>query len=952
MKIAYITEDKLQETPYQPGTVYIVVENDKIITDEESGRTQEAEITFDDRETSFGGIVFEQTEDVNYEGANPKIVITKDSNESYGAAIGTPTGVVPLNYQFIEQQDETTWITKYRLWRQRVKLYFKADIAEDIWNIEPPTITAININMATGEISSITNTVDWELDKDNIILDTDEVLISSTILIATPLNVREYNVSGITLKGDTPSKDVGFFREKHNLILFKVAETTPIDRPNNLLYDFNTKKWIELEDGTFNGWDVKLKEPEGNEKLYALVIGLTSNIIPILIKDSDWNNPIEIDLKLEGPPGPPGPPGSAGLPGPKQGIGLRLFNNSSPLRNNSMLWTPGWWRFLNPESFFVSYWIGPKEVEGSPQDFFQLFTTSHDKKIYFNGEVVYENGSLLPNTTIDTQSIHFTSSEDIVYTLFIDDFSWQGYYTLTMNSENDLSIEILPPEDHTVFQIHAYTQFDEPMTNWIESWEVGQNIIIEHMTLSGVIFQTLEIVELERVYLPIELPERSLEHSYTFLVKILTGIGQNDAVWTQEQLVTRSTSGLGPPGPLGPTAVFKGTWDVGATYINTNAQRDVVFKDGDYYILEGEVESTGDDPTLGAPWVKFTFYQYIASKIAITSESIVRENITIGDGQKIVISGLDGNNPYISIAQDSLGFNKPGVYIENDGGLSRFSIGDSSNNEKGYFNWNGNVLKFRSNKVVGESGTYGTVTIDENELRFEQTNLGDVVLKTVLGADGVEVNSKDEAQKVRISQDKMRFFSSAIEPRPEISSQTNILRIYASEIRFNEEDDPTDPQLPIKPRAKLSYISDPTEDHEAATKRYVDGKLINPLNNVIQLDTGTTWNTLISDEANENDITRYKIEYNVGGTTSVSANWTIIEFTLSSVANNASNQQAIGGIAHGTAAEFAFISFRIRRNGENIEYSLPSKVRLTGTGNEISTSAASDIYIRRIWKLG
>ena len=305
MKIAYITKDKLQETPYQPGTVYIIVETDELIEDRGSIRSKETDNvreSVDNRQFLFDDFSLEEAEQVNYEATRSKIVITKDSNEGYGAAIGTPTGIIPLNYQFIEQQDETTWITKYRLWRQRVKLYStvvkEEEEEQEMWNINPPIITGININMATGDVSSITNTAGWELDKDNVDVGPNEILISSTVLIAAPLNIRNYNVTDITLKGDTPSKDIGLFREKHNLILFKAAEELPAEKPNNLLYDFRSNKWIELEGGSFNGWETKLIEPEEDEKLYALVIGLTSNIVPVIVEEDDWNDPIEVNLSI------------------------------------------------------------------------------------------------------------------------------------------------------------------------------------------------------------------------------------------------------------------------------------------------------------------------------------------------------------------------------------------------------------------------------------------------------------------------------------------------------------------------------------------------------------------------------------------------------------------------------------------------------------------------------
>ena len=163
----------------------------------------------------------------------------------------------------------------------------------------------------------------------------------------------------------------------------------------------------------------------------------------------------------------------------------------------------------------------------------------------------------------------------------------------------------------------------------------------------------------------------------------------------------------GPAGPLGPTAVFKGTWDPSATYINTTNQRDVVFRGSNYYILEGASSSANQDPLSGSPWTAFAFFQYIASQLSITEESIVRENITVGDTQKIIISGKAANNPYISIGQplNALGFNQDGIYIDRTpSGLSRMSLQSPGNN---FLKWDGAALD-----IIGDiGGTIGEIKV-------------------------------------------------------------------------------------------------------------------------------------------------------------------------------------------------------------------------------------------------
>jgi hypothetical protein len=123
-----------------------------------------------------------------------------------------------------------------------------------------------------------------------------------------------------------------------------------------------------------------------------------------------------------------------------------------------------------------------------------------------------------------------------------------------------------------------------------------------------------------------------------------------------------------------------------------------------YFILTGAATSTNQNPANGFPWTAFNFFQFIATEIALTQSSIVREDITVGDGQKIIISGKNTNNPYISIGQATIGYDQTGIYMDRNATVSRLSIRGAGGN---LLRWTGSALD-----IVGDiGGTIGEIRV-------------------------------------------------------------------------------------------------------------------------------------------------------------------------------------------------------------------------------------------------
>ena len=139
----------------------------------------------------------------------------------------------------------------------------------------------------------------------------------------------------------------------------------------------------------------------------------------------------------------------------------------------------------------------------------------------------------------------------------------------------------------------------------------------------------------------------------TFLGDITQGTNMTDEdgnVITSLSAALASTSA---------SANYAGVWDNETEYIKNNERKDIVEYDGNFYTAKEIDENSSNigivpgSPDADGVWGSFgASFGSLATELAITRESIVKEKIEIGENGNIQINGSDANTPYISFGQN------------------------------------------------------------------------------------------------------------------------------------------------------------------------------------------------------------------------------------------------------------------------------------------------------------
>ena len=196
-------------------------------------------------------------------------------------------------------------------------------------------------------------------------------------------------------------------------------------------------------------------------------------------------------------------------------------------------------------------------------------------------------------------------------------------------------------------------------------------------------------------------------------------------------------------GTTGPGVVHTGVWAAGRAYQYSDGltagtgRRDTVLWSSNgsapydtYYAVNSSHTSTNNNststgrPDLGGPWTSLgTQDFFVAAKIGIFEDSYVQNTLNVGTNNNGGVSSANitlaggSANPYISIGQSSTigsqGYNVNGIFLGQDGGVSKLSLKSATNS----LLWDGTSL------TVNGGGTF-TGTLSAGVLSSPTGNIG------------------------------------------------------------------------------------------------------------------------------------------------------------------------------------------------------------------------------------
>ena len=192
---------------------------------------------------------------------------------------------------------------------------------------------------------------------------------------------------------------------------------------------------------------------------------------------------------------------------------------------------------------------------------------------------------------------------------------------------------------------------------------------------------------------------------------------------TKVQSLTKSikgADGVSGASVAGAGIVYRGDWKTGTLYIKDSKRIDVVSKPENttmpYWLCKSTHTSVADGPPASGTteptyWETFgAQFSSVATDILFSQDVYANRTINIGmgtngtagtSGRRIEMSSdhPTGINPFIRIGNS--GYDQAGVFMGYDGGLTKFSLKDSTN----YLRWTGTALEINSpNFTLDASG--------------------------------------------------------------------------------------------------------------------------------------------------------------------------------------------------------------------------------------------------------
>ena len=199
----------------------------------------------------------------------------------------------------------------------------------------------------------------------------------------------------------------------------------------------------------------------------------------------------------------------------------------------------------------------------------------------------------------------------------------------------------------------------------------------------------------------------------------ITGRRVNGDSFTSEttQTITKAKGGSdGAPGSSGAGITYRGEWanDAGVTYNSSDARKDVVKFNGDFYIADydgGDTFAGNITPPNATYWTTFgAQFESVATDILFAEDVYANRTVNIGTGESgnpVIALNADSSsgyaNPFISIGQTTQGFESDGIFMGFDEGTASLSLaGDNVKTNIGGWEVDKSGLFYETDYSIGD----------------------------------------------------------------------------------------------------------------------------------------------------------------------------------------------------------------------------------------------------------
>ena len=173
----------------------------------------------------------------------------------------------------------------------------------------------------------------------------------------------------------------------------------------------------------------------------------------------------------------------------------------------------------------------------------------------------------------------------------------------------------------------------------------------------------------------------------------------------------------GAPGASGAGITYRGEWanDAGVTYNSSDARKDVVKFNGDFYIADydgGDTFAGNITPPNATYWATFgAQFESVATDILFAEDVYANRTINIGTGESgnpVIALNADSSsgyaNPFISIGQTTQGFESDGIFMGFDEGTASLSLtGENVKTNIGGWQVDTSGLFYETEYSIGDS---------------------------------------------------------------------------------------------------------------------------------------------------------------------------------------------------------------------------------------------------------
>ena len=223
------------------------------------------------------------------------------------------------------------------------------------------------------------------------------------------------------------------------------------------------------------------------------------------------------------------------------------------------------------------------------------------------------------------------------------------------------------------------------------------------------------------------------------IVYTLTGkrINGDDISVTKTQSFVKARAGVsgsdGTTGASGAGITYRGEWanDAGVTYNSSDARKDVVKFNGDFYIADydgGDTFAGNITPPNATYWATFgAQFESVATDILFAEDVYANRTINIGTGESgnpVIALNADSSsgyaNPFISIGQTTQGFESDGIFMGFDEGTASLSLtGENVKTNIGGWEVDKSGLFYETQYSVGDAITaefYATSSLSPSSI--------------------------------------------------------------------------------------------------------------------------------------------------------------------------------------------------------------------------------------------